>query len=336
MKKGLEFFMWNFSNYVAGMTTEHKPTKVLTGLVFVLLFFILLPTNNVWGITISPLTFDINVNPGETVTNYITLTNTDSFPLSLTISAQDFTAIGEQGGVLIDEGIPPEISAKSWMIFDANSFVLSPAESRKVQFTLNVPLEAEPGGKYISVIASTGLTVNEGTAVGTTQKIGSLLLIRVAGDVVEKLSVKSFGTPEFLEYGPIPFSLRFENTGTVHVRPAGLLIIKNVRGKKVAEISLPQKRVLPQTIRLIDESQGLVWDVKWGFGKYTADITAVYGSANESLSVSTSFWIIPWKVLASGLFILTALIVFLIKARHRLSLALKILVFGEKKTKGSE
>jgi len=328
--------MQNFSHCVIGVTTKFKPVKVLTGLVLVLLFFILLPTNNVWGITISPLTFDINVNPGETLTNYITLTNTDSFPLSLTISAQDFTAIGEQGGVLIDEGIPPEISAKSWIIFDANSFVLGPAESKEVQFTLNVPLEAEPGGKYISVIASTGLTVNEGTAVGTAQKVGALLLIRVAGEVQEKLSVKSFDAPEFLEYGPVPFRLRFENTGTVHVRPAGLLIIKNVRGKKVAEISLPQKRVLPQTIRLIGEEQGLLWDMRWGLGKYTADVTAVYGGINESLSASTSFWVIPWKVLASGLFILTALIVFLIKARHRLWLALNILIFGEKKTINNE
>src|SRR3990167_11281548 len=118
--------------------------------------------NYAQAVSISPLTFDISVNPGETVTNYITFFNNDNFKGAYVAEAEDFSAVGEQGNVVIEEDAPAAISAKKWLTFEPNTVEMSPGESKDIKFTLNVPLDAEPGGKYTSILVSTAPNTDDG------------------------------------------------------------------------------------------------------------------------------------------------------------------------------
>lgn len=284
--------------------------------------FFLAYTPAVFAVSISPLTFEINVNPGDTITNFITISNTDNSSVGIQMQSEDFGAVGEQGQVNIREDLPAALSAKKWLTFEPATFTLNSHESKDVKFMLHVPPDAEPGGKYTSILASIG-GGGDG-AVSIAQKVASLLLIRVAGAVRESMFIKSFTAPSFSEYGPIKFDLRIENDGSVHLKPAGYISIKNILGREVEKIDLPQQRVLPQTIRDIQ----FEWNKKWDFGKYTADLLGVYGSSNEQLSESISFWVIPWKITAGILFAIILLLVIFLKLRRRFFLAMRILIKG--------
>jgi len=166
-----------------------------------------------------------------------------------------------------------------------------------------------------------GLT---GTAIA--QKVGALLLLTISGPVQESLTVKEFSVPHFLEYGPVLFLIRFENTGTVHVRPRGFVTITDWRGKKVADVEFPQMNVIPNAVRKVEAK----WDCKWLFGRYTATLVGSYGTANLPFEPPVlTFWVFPWKI-ALGIFsiILLALIFFFL-TRRRWKLAMKVLFKGE-------
>lgn len=275
------------------------------------------------AVSLSPLTFDINVNPGETVSDFVTVSNNESAKQVYVLEAEDFAAVGEAGNVVIDKDAPRQVSAKQWVTFDPQIIEVEPGGSKTVKFTLNVPRDADPGGKYTSLLVGTS-PGSEGGGVGIASRVASLLLIRVAGDVTEKITVESFETKSLAEFGPVSFTLRLKNEGTIHLKPAGFIFIKNWRGQEVEKISLPQQRIIPGTIRAI----GISWDAIWLFGKYTATFQGIYGSKNDTLSASVSFWVIPWKLLGSLLLALLVIGIIIWKIRKRLALALKILFGG--------
>lgn len=281
--------------------------------------------NYAQAVSISPLTFDISVNPGETVTNYITVFNNDNFKGAYVAEAEDFSAVGEQGNVVIEKDAPAAISAKKWLSFEPETFEVESGGSKDIKFTLSVPLNADPGGKYSSILISSGPKTSEPGTVSLATKVASLLLIRVAGSVTEKLTVQSLEAPNFSEFGPINLVLKIKNEGTVHLKPAGFIVIKDWTGREVEKLSLPQQRIIPGTIRAIDTP----WKASWLFGKYTANFAGIYGLANDSLSASVSFWIIPWKMMSYAFLGLIILGLILWSMRKRLLSAIKIILKGE-------
>lgn len=279
------------------------------------------------GISISPLTFELTANPGDTLINKLKVYNPTDSIISIKIEVEDFKPVGETGQVIVTPEEEIIYSLKRWVKTEPAEFTLEPKEQKFVDFEISVPENAEPGGKYGSVLASTTGVIGEtpvGLAIG--QKVGALLLLTISGEVREDLTIKEFIAPSFLEYGPVPFTIRFENKGTVHLRPRGFVTITNWWGKKVADVEFPQQNVIPGAVRKVETK----WDNKWLFGKYTAMLVGSYGTANLPFNPPVlTFWVFPWKII-SGIFLALLLIfAFFYKTRRRWQLALRILIKGE-------
>lgn len=306
-----------------------KARKLL--IILIAIIFELVLTKGVFaqatGISISPLTFELTANPGDTLTNTLKVYNPTDTVISLKMEVEDFKPIGETGQVIVTPEEEIIYSLKRWVKTTPTEFTLEPKEQKFVDFTISVPENAEPGGKYGSVLASTTATIGEkvsGAAIA--QKVGALLLLTVAGEVKESLVVKEFIAPSFLEYGPVPFAIRFENKGTVHVRPRGFVTITNIFGKKVADVEFPQSNVIPGSVRKIETK----WDNKWLFGKYTAMLVGSYGTANLPFNPPVLvFWAFPWKIALGVFLVLVLILAFFYKTRKRWQLALRILLKGE-------
>ena len=278
------------------------------------------------GISISPLTFELTANPGDVLTNKLKVYSPTEATISIKMEVEDFKPVGEIGQVRVEPEEEIIYSLKRWVKTEPTEFTLEPGEQKFVDFEISVPENAEPGGKYGSVLATiTGLT-GEATGVAIAQKVGALLLLTVSGEVREDLMVREFTAPSFLEYGPVPFSIRFENRGTVHLRPRGFVTITNIWGKKVADVPFPQLNVMPGAVRKIETS----WENKWLIGRYMATLVGSYGTANLPFNPPVlTFWVFPWKV-ALGIILALAVITFYFyKTRRRWRLALRILIKGE-------
>ena len=279
------------------------------------------------GLSISPLTFELTANPGDVLINKLKVYNHTDSIVGVKMEVEDFTVAGEMGEVRIEPAETEAYSLARWVTTEPTEFTLEPREQKFVDFTINVPENAEPGGHYGSVLATTtGVIGEEIVGPAVVQKVGALALLTVSGEVKEELIVKDFSCPSFLEYGPVNFIIRFENTGTVHVRPKGFVTIADWRGKKAADITFPQNNVIPGAIRKIETS----WKKKWLAGRYTATLVGSYGTTNVPFNPPIiTFWVFPWKIALAVFLGILVVLIFFYKTRKRWKIALKILLKGE-------
>ncbi len=253
------------------------------------------------SIEISPPSQELNVDPGQTVTIKAKVRNKGNAPYTLDTRIEDFTASGEEGQVALVEEGPWAIS--SWSRVEPSRFTLEPKSEQEVTVTVNVPQQNIGGGRYGAMVFSVQAGSSPNSA-GVAQEIASLFLLRVSGPVDENIKVVEFTAPSFVEFGPVPLSLRLQNPGNVHVKTTGIISIMNVLGKKVDDIVIPPTNVFPGAKRVIDTS----FNQKFLIGPYQAVAIIYYGSDNKSITTYTPFFAFPVKIVA-GLIILIALIV---------------------------
>lgn len=279
------------------------------------------------SIGISPLSFEVTANPGDVIENYLKVYNpSPESNVQIQMIVEDIAPSGEWGHVIVKPAETETYSLAGWIKTEPKEFNLAPKEEKFVKFTISVPKNAEPGGHYGTVIAAAKVVAGPGaTGAAIAPRIGSLVLLTVPGAIKEKLSVKDFSVSRrYFSRGPIPFSIKLENEGTVHTKPVALVTITDWRGKKVGELQLPQRNVLPGAVRKFDTS----WNRKWLFGgKYIATLSGSYGIESIPLKSSViTFWAFPWKV---GVAILLVLLL-LVLSRKRWLAAFHILIRGEK------
>ncbi|QQS44659.1 DUF916 domain-containing protein [Candidatus Roizmanbacteria bacterium] len=261
------------------------------------------------SIEISPPSQELDVDPGQTITLKAKARNKGNIPYTLTTRIEDFTAEGEGGQVALVEQGPWAIS--SWSTISPATFTLEPKSEREVQVTIKVPDQKVGGGRYGAMVFS----INGGTtpnSAAIAQEIASLFLLRVSGPVDENIKVLEFSAPSFVEFGPVPLTLRLQNGGNVHVKATGIVSIMNVLGKKVEDIVIPPTNVFPDAARVIDTS----FNQKFLIGPYQAVAIVYYGSENKSITTYTPFFAFPVKIVA-GIIILIVIILLIRKYLRR-------------------
>ncbi len=260
------------------------------------------------ALTISPPLMEFDARPGDSLVDVVKLYNETQEQLTLTASVQNFRAMGETGTPEFVEGAA---GLASWIKVDETTVTLAPGERKSVLFTVNVPGDAEPGGHFAGILWGTGGAAAEGTSsVGLVAKTGTLVLVRVAGQVREMGRVVEFSTDKAsYDYLPANFAIRFENTGNVHLKPAGMIEVKNMWGTKVASMMVNEDlaNVLPDSIRKFDakwqKTESLPGASEWqkerenfAWGKFTATVVMNYGVGGQTVTARTSFWVFPWRV----------------------------------------
>lgn len=241
-----------------GYMIKHKNRYLILGCaVLVLVFVYRSDVPRAKAITISPLTFEMTANPGDTLSNVMEVYNSEDTAIQVQMTLQDFAARGEEGKVVVVDDANETYSLAKWMTVEPQTFILGPKQRQVVNFTIRIPLNGEPGGHYGSVLAQTGSVDPSGTgATAIAQKLGTLVLLQVAGEVDEEMWIRSFEAPEFSEYGPITITSRFENIGTVHLKPQGFITITDILGRASKQVPLERKNVLPHSVRRIETPWG--------------------------------------------------------------------------------
>lgn len=268
------------------------------------------------GIQVSPVIVNLNAENGRSYDIKLTVTNVTAGPLVLTSDVNDFKSKDESGNpqvILTPTEDSENYSLDTW-VSPIPEMTLQASESRTIAFTVNVPASAEAGGHY-GVIRFSGVPPSQASStVSLNASVGVLLLARVQGDITEKLVVEEMFTAKdgkkgtFFPNSPVTIVTRVKNTGNVHVQPVGTLVVKNMLGKTVGSYPFGSnaKNVLPGSIRRYEQK----FDKKFLFGRYSVNLTAAYGTTGGVLQGSTTFWIIPFKLIIF-LIVLIVLVVLL-------------------------
>jgi len=265
--------------------------------------------------TLGPGKIELFLNPGESVTRNLLITNRLGRPMKFRVELEDFTgsSTGERAAVLLGNKRSP-YSLRDFLHPEIWEFTLSHGERMVLPVTVTIPQEMEPGGLYGSVLISTSpsedfLEREEEKAKGQVRlvaRVGALFFVRVKGKVKEEGRLEKFDTvnsKKFYQSGPIYFSIYYRNTGNVHLDPYGIIEVKNILGRKIGEIEIEPYFAMPNSLRYRE----VKWDRKLGIGRYTATLFLNRGYNNIIDTAKITFWILPWKII-----LITAALFFII------------------------
>ncbi|MCK4553554.1 hypothetical protein KAU19_01145 [Candidatus Parcubacteria bacterium] len=276
------------------------------------------------GLSIQPIKISHTIEPGQSVSGKITVTNASNEPVNVDVKIEDFIPMA--GTITIQfvgrtEGVT---TVRDWITLEpSGSFVLQEKQSRIVRYTIKAPFDAEPGGHFgVTFFKATKLAEAEGKQLKVGTQIGMLIFVTVPGNSLQKGKILDFSAPRFIQKGLVPFTIQFETTGTVHFEPKGAIKITNILGKEAGEIPVQGQVVLPTGVRDLTAQ----WNEnKFLLGRYKATLSMTDGEGNELTADSIIFYAFPmWYV--SG-FILAIIILFFVfkflRSKLKISVSLK-------------
>ncbi len=260
---------------------------------------------------------ELLMEPGEKTARELYISNRLGERMKFKVEIEDFAGSmnPETTVVLLGDQRGP-YSLKDYIKPELEEFVLEHGERIKMEVEISVPEDAEPGGRYGSLLVKSvppGPDLKEEKdkavpGVKIISRLGTLFFVRVKGEVEEKGFLKDFKTSkEFYEKGPVPFELLFENQGSVHLTPYGKIEIKNFLDKKIDEIQLDAWFAMPGSLR----SRKVEWQRELLFGRYIATVEVSRGYGEDVDKKSVAFWVIPWKLILAGIAALILIILFL-------------------------
>ncbi len=263
--------------------------------------------------TIVPPAVEKALNPGERTEGILKVINDSEETLVFTVTMRDFVVEDSKGTpkFLPQNSLDNRYSAANWIAVSPTTFSLLPHKRQELNYFIQVPGNARPGGHYAAVVykpASGGNIQGSGSSVST--QIGSLFYVGVNGDIKESASILSFLSKSFQEYGPVSMAAKIKNNGDLHIKPQGNISVYNFLGQRVDLKGLPENNIFPGgVVRDYQQNVGS----KIMVGPYTAKLLASYGKNNNlPLTAAFTFWVFPWRlVLLLVLIIIAAVLGYL-------------------------
>jgi hypothetical protein len=264
-----------------------------------------LPNQEVFNdFVVGPGKIELELAPGQSRTVELAITNRMGEPKRFKLEIED-TAGSSDGTVAVsllgDQRGP--YTLRDYIKISSTEFELEHGVRARVPVTVSLPADAEPGGRYGSVVVSTvsreaSIDSGSGAAAASAivSRIGTLFFITTPGDIARSGALESFstlGNKTFYAEGPIPFAIVFENTGSVHLNPYGELRIYNIMGDEVGFEALDPWFAMPTSLRLREVS----WNRELLMGRYTAVVKINRGYDNQIDEATVVFYVIPWKIL---------------------------------------
>lgn len=211
-----------------------------------------------------------------------------------------------------------------------SNITIQPGKIAVVDVTITVPKDAQAGG-YFGAIRFTPADTDGSGQVNLNASAASIILLNVPGNAVEKLKLTNFEVQQkgktgtmFMTGKDVQIYTRLQNQGSVQEGPTGFIYVKN--GDKIVYKQQfnnhdPRDMILPDSARR--------WTIPLenidSFGHYTVGATFTYGKNNETIDVTTSFWVIPlWVMITAGgvllaLIALVIIVILIIRRRKRRS-----------------
>jgi hypothetical protein len=297
--------------------------KITIGLLFLWLTF--LAVNQSLAQTILPLTVyparqQLEVNPGEKTAVTINLLNKSDQPISGFLKVVDFLVLDKEGKPTFIENqnqINPKFSGASWFNLYYDRATIPANEKVSLQATISVPVNANPGGRYVAILFGPGATNLSSTgaqkeaATGIAPRIAALVYIKVKGPIKEAAWVTRFFTKSFWEFGPIEVETEILNRGDYHITPQGAITLYDFFGNRVDQQKLEEQNIFPDVSRTYKNSLGY----RWMIGRYRADLTGSYGASGKALTATIYFWVFPWRLAILILLTLFILVILLKELR---------------------
>lgn len=275
-----------------------------------------------YGINMSPLNQKIILNAGEKYTGTFTIANPQDHEkeFKYKVTVQPFF-VDENYNIYYEEteGLNQMVD---WITTDTTSGVLPVGESKRINFTIDVPKDAPAGGQYAAITVSSdgdtkGGDDNDSVGMNLSQNIGmaQILYAEIAGTTKHGGEVMDVNVPSFIFDGNITAESTIRNTGNVH----GTATYKFQIFPLFSSEEVYTNEETPETKTILPSrafTNKSIWDQTPTFGifnvKYTVEFEGVTTEVTK-LVIKCPLWLV-----AIIIFIIVALITWLVvRARSR-------------------
>jgi len=274
-------------------------------------------------LTVAPARQELLVDPGEKTAVVLKFLNQGETAVSGLLKVADFIVEDKEGSPTFLENettLSSRFAAASWVELPYDRMTIAPKDKVIIQAKINVPQDAQAGGRYFAIffepggVTSKALGVEKEAETPITIRLAGLVYLRVSGPIEENAYLTQLTAPRFLEYGPIPVTTEISNQGNYHIRPKGTVTLVSLFGKEIEQEILEEQNIFPETSRIFENKLGQ----KWLLGKYKVELNVVYGETGKILTGSVFTWIIPWKMITIIVVALIIIILLISLLYHRL------------------
>ena len=248
---------------------------------------------------LEPAKVELESVPGQSQVVDLRITNRDKSTRTFTVSTEDTAGSQDPATpiVLLGDKKGPW-TLRDYLNPETLTFTLKAGQQMILPVTVDVPADAEPGGRYASVIISNEALHGGAGGSNTVARLTALFFVRIPGAANTAGAVDRFLVSAahgvFFDPSSIPFDLYFRNTGDVHLDPEGHIAISNIYGMNVGDIRINPFFVMPQSLRY----RQVVWTHQFLIGRYSATLTLNRGFASSSDVRVVTFWVLPWQPIA--------------------------------------
>lgn len=292
------------------------------------------PAPATWGVNPSSqdgpdgrAAFDYALDPGETVIDFVGVSNFSTEPITLQLYASDaYTTETGAFDLLPSDQEPVDVG--SWIGFNEQTLTIAPQTRLDVPFALTVPGDATPGDHVGGIVAAVTeeATDASGAEVLVERRVGARVHLRVSGELDPQLSPDTEDVTYHYDWNParpgtVTFDYSVENTGNVRLQ--GELVARiagpwDLLADEVVIAELPQ--ILPGDRYEGTAELGGVWplarlDVELIVRPEAVD-PADLESRLPSTTEATALWAPPWPQ-AAVLAALALLVWIAVKLRNR-------------------
>ena len=234
------------------------------------------------------------LEPGGHVEGQTKIINESDAPLTFDLNVQDFVVTDNIGtpNILPPSTLNTKYSAAAWIGITPNKFTLQPGQKQNLDYFIQVPKNARPGGHYAAIVytpeVKTGIS---GTGSTINSQLGSIFYITVKGPITESANISKFFANGFQEYGPVSILTQIQNFGDLHIAPRGTVNVSGLFYNKTQD--LPTHNIFPQAKRDYVNTFGQTFML----GRYKAVFLGSYGANNNlPLTATLYFWVFTWRL----------------------------------------
>lgn len=230
--------------------------------------------------------FIFDAKLGQVLKNQVRVTNVGDVAGTASLYSVDATTGQTSGTVYLGQSLP-RTDVGSWLNLGAQTVTLQPGQSQVVPFTLAIPTSVRDGqhvGGIVAAAESTPAQSSSTIQVNVQQLTIVGVLVNLPGTPVEQLQASGF-TPGGQD-GYQTLSIGLTNSGTMLLKPAGSLEVRDSSGAVVKQFSLKMDSFLPQTTISYPVN---ISGKALSEGTYSATLTLHYGDPQQTLTYTEQF-----------------------------------------------
>ena len=270
------------------------------------------------GIQISPINYAYEINPGSSTNAQFIISNVTDAQMNYILETENFSSVSDDGAPSFAGTEEQEMgitTLKDWITIAVadREGVIAPGDKKMIEFSIDVPVGADPGGHYAALFAKQITKTPEGKSVlGVQNRVGALVLVTVPGNVTKGAEITDFTFTKFFWKDPAEFSMKVKNTGTIHYDSTAKVTLTSMFGKK-SEVDLGKHTIIPKFSR----DYIAKWSNNYPFGYYKVTATATDGDGNLVTETGV-LWALPIMIVIPAVILLVLVIWLIVYLRRHI------------------